>query len=533
MKFVRLYGINNVGYVIGWSPLTRQSFLTDVVSMTIGCTSTSALPPGPRLFTSLRLGLTGALMGLATTLVSCSATRSPLATQPATQPSDREIRLTESFDAPALETQFRRLARQVSPAVVAIAACDARIEADGVQRSEEINPDKLAHVLEPVDRTVGTGFIVDSDGYVVTNEHVVGKAEQIWVITDDRKVYPAIIIGSDPRADLAVLKIPARGLPTVRFASADVKRGQWAISIGNPYGMASRGEMAISIGVVSATGRSLPKLAGKEDRLYSDLIQTTAQINPGNSGGPLFDVKGDVIGINCAVILPQKQTNGIGFALPADERVRQIIQSLKNGREVTYGYLGVRVSTPTLRECRECGLNAEVGAKIDGVDADSPAESAGLKRDDIVLRLDGREVHDGDSFVRMVGACSPGNIPAVVYREGKPRTINLPLRRREAATASITRESQRIRWKGLLLGPIPANWTAAGKQIAQGLMVLAIDPRSPLLKEGITQGSIITTVAGRAVADVKGLQQILNDMPDDRCAVGFSVASPTVATARD
>jgi hypothetical protein len=145
---------------------------------------------------------------------------------------------------------------------------------------------------------------------------VVGRASQIWVTTDDRKVYPAVVVGSDPRSDLAVLKIPARGLRPVTFATGPVRRGQWTMAIGNPYGLAGDGELAVSVGVVSAVGRSLPKLSGKEDRLYQDLIQTTAQINPGNSGGPLFDLAGHVIGVNCAVILPVKQTNGIGFALP-------------------------------------------------------------------------------------------------------------------------------------------------------------------------------------------------------------------------
>src|SRR5439155_11789612 len=181
-------------------------------------------------------------------------------------------------------------------------------------RSEEMNPEKLQSILDQTTRTVGTGFIFDSDGYILTNEHVVGEAEQLWVTTDDHKVYPAIIVGSDPRADLAVLKIPASHLPVVKWGDGTMlHRGQWTIAIGNPYGLATEGEMCMSVGVVSATSRSLPKLASKENRLYSDLIQTTAQINPGNSGGPLFDLGGNVIGINTAVILPQKQTNGIGF----------------------------------------------------------------------------------------------------------------------------------------------------------------------------------------------------------------------------
>jgi serine protease Do len=154
------------------------------------------------------------------------------------------------------------------------------------------------------------------------------------------------VIGSDPRADLAVLKIPAAGMPVVKLAKPDqvIKRGQWTIAIGNPYGMAAEGEMAMSVGVVSATERSLPKLSSKEGRLYSNLIQTTAEINPGNSGGPLFNLAGEVIGINTAVILPQKQTNGIGFAIPVTDAFINHIEQLKAGREIVYGFLGVTVT---------------------------------------------------------------------------------------------------------------------------------------------------------------------------------------------
>jgi serine protease Do len=463
-----------------------------------------------------------------------------------TPAGSQPIRVVDTFDAAELEKQFEQLARRVSPAVVAISATDVQVDADGVARREEINPDRLTNVLDAVDRTVGTGFIIDPDGYIVTNEHVVGKAEQIWVTLDDRKVYPALVVGSDPRADLAVLKVPAAGLPTVKFADpATVRRGQWTVAIGNPYGLAAGGEMAVSVGVVSALGRSLPKLSGKEDRLYSDLIQTTAQINPGNSGGPLFDVRGDVIGVNTAVILPQKQTNGIGFAIPANDRLRQVVQTIKDGREVTYGYLGVRVSTPTLRECKDAGITSETGARVDYMDTGSPAEEAGLKKGDIVVRLNGESIRDGDHFVRSIGAAPLSGVSAVVHRGSTVKTLTFALRRREVVSTPVTRERQRLRWRGLLLGPVPAHWQPAPEKAgraqaakaakpAAGLMVIAMDPRSPLAKEGIKQGSIITTVAGRAVSDVKTLQQILNDVPSEQCALGL--ADPpkgAVATVRD
>src|SRR5688500_5986337 len=298
---------------------------------------------------------------------------------------------SDTLDITGLQEQFEAVARNVSPAVVAISASDSPAGVDEPFDLEAVNPDKLAGRLDAVDRTVGTGFIVDPDGYIVTNDHVVAKAEQLWVTTDDRKVYPAIVVGSDPRADLAVLKIPASHLPVVTWGDgSSVKRGHWTIAIGNPYGLSAEGTMCMSVGVVSAVGRSLPKLSGKEDRLYSDLIQTTAVINPGNSGGPLFNLNGEVIGINTAVILPQKSTNGIGFAIPAGERVDRIIAKLKEGREVVYGYLGVKVSTPTARERRTAGVEGEAGAHVDSVEGDSPAADSGLRRGDVIVSVDGR-----------------------------------------------------------------------------------------------------------------------------------------------
>ncbi len=434
------------------------------------------------------------------------------------------MRVTDTFDAVDLEKQFEAVARRVSPAVVAISATESKIDSDVAQRSDEVNPEKLLTVLDAVDRTVGTGFIIDPDGYVLTNEHVISKTEQVWVTLDDRRVFPAIVVGSDPRSDLAVLKIPARGLTAVRFAAGEgPHRGQWAIAIGNPYGLAGGGEMAVSVGVVSALGRSLPKLSGKEDRLYSDLIQTTAQINPGNSGGPLFDAKGDVIGVNTAVILPQKQTNGIGFAMPADRRLKEIVACLKEGREVAYGFLGVRVATPTNRECREAGAPGDGGARVDVVEPGSPAEEAKLRVGDIILKLNDESVHDGDSFVRTVGAAGAGiPVQATICRTGSIRVIPITLRRREVAAAPVTRETQRLRWRGLLIGPIPARWVGPGKRPETGVMVLAVDPKSPSAKDGVSQGSIIATVGGQTVTDVPTLQQIINDLPAEKCSLGLA-----------
>ncbi|CAA9400205.1 MAG: HtrA protease/chaperone protein [uncultured Phycisphaerae bacterium] len=441
----------------------------------------------------------------------------------------------EALDLAGLQGQFEQVARQISPSVVAISATEADFDFEAAARADELNPDRLAAMLATADRTVGTGFIIDTDGYILTNDHVVAHAAQLWITTDDRKVYPAMVVGSDPRADLAILKVPARGLPAVRWADpARLRRGQWSIAIGNPYGLAAEGEMCVSVGVVSAMGRSLPKLSGKEDRLYSDLIQTTAQINPGNSGGPLFDIHGDVIGINAAVILPQKQTNGIGFAIPANERVMRIVERLKAGEEVVYGYLGVRATTPTARERRTARIDEEVGALVDHVETDSPAAAAGLKRGDLVLSVNGEAVRDGDHFIRVVGSApvTDAGVPATVVRGHDRREVTLKLRRREMAAAAVTRERQKLRWRGLLLGPTPANWSYPGRApSAGGVVVLGVQPNSPFAKDGVAQGAVITAVAGKPVTGITELQSLLNDVPAEEFALQFAPQGDSVVVS--
>ncbi len=429
------------------------------------------------------------------------------------------IDISDNFGVADLEKDFESVSRRVAPSVVSVCATDSTVDADGALRSDELNGERLGAMLDSVDRTVGTGFVVDSDGYIVTNDHVIAHAEQLWVTMDDRKVYPAIVVASDPRSDIAVLKVPASGLPVAHLGQGEaVRRGQWTIAMGNPYGFASDGQMCASVGIVSAVRRSLPKLSGKEDRLYSNLIQTTAQINPGNSGGPLFNLKGEVIGINTAVILPQKQTSGIGFAMPITPRVLQVIDNLKQGRQVVYGYLGVTVVSPTPRERREAGITEDAGARIDSIEKDSPAAGK-LQTGDVVIQFDHENVRDSDHFVRLVGESPVSrSIEAVISRHGKVCSVQLALGRREIPAATVTRDNQRYRWRGLVLGPVPAHWDfGSAERPVTGLMVLGVDSASPFVKQGMRQGAIITAVAGKPVSSTADLQAILNDTAPQKC----------------
>jgi S1-C subfamily serine protease len=443
----------------------------------------------------------------------------------------------ETLQLTNLQCQFQRVADSVAPSVVAISAAVAPLDSDDAVRSDDLSAPKLDAMLDRVTRTVGTGFVIERDGFILTNEHVIGDAQQIWVTSDDHKVYPAIVVGSDPRADLAVLKIPAANLRPARFAPVgSIKRGEWTIALGNPYGLAGLGEMAMSVGVVSATDRSLPKLATRENRLYTNLIQTTAQINPGNSGGPLFNLAGEVIGINTAVVMPQKQTNGIGFAMPISDDIIAKVRDLKEGREIVYGYIGVMVNNPTPRQRREAGAPAEAGVIVDSVEPNSPAETATLKIGDVIVSIAGGAVRDSEQFVRLIGGATVDLQTEVsVMRGGKPVVLTVTPKRRPMPSVAVTKELQRFRWRGLVLGPIPTNWTGNGSVAIKdriGLMVFGVDSTSPMAKDGLTSGSVITTIAGKPVADLLTLQRIINDTPAEQCKVTFAQAGDGVASAK-
>ena len=422
-------------------------------------------------------------------------------------------------DAAALEAQFQAVAQRVAPAVVAISASSEADDAPGSCRASELNTARLQDFLSRTTRVVGTGFVLTADGYVLTNDHVIDDAEQLWVTMDDRKVYPAIVVGSDPRSDLAILKIPGRQLPTVHLGDGSrASRGQWSLAVGNPFGLSGEGGMCVSVGVISAVHRSLPKLTEKENRLYSDLLQTTAQINPGNSGGPLFDLRGDVIGINTAVVLPQHTAtanlNGIGFALPIDDHLRATVAHLEHGDELPYGYLGVLVSDPTDRERQTSGLADGSGVCVEEVRPDSPAATV-LRAGDVILSLADQPITDSGDFVRRVGSTRPDRaVPMSLLRDGRTVTATVTLRRRQLPVASVTHLNQRLRWVGLVVIPLPPDETGPGVKVAR------IDPASPFAKSGVKAGTVLRTVAGRPIGSIIELQQVINDFPLDQCALG-------------
>ena len=436
-------------------------------------------------------------------------------------------------DAAALEAQFKAVAERVAPAVVAIAASTEADDAPASCRSADLNADRLQAFLSRTTRVVGTGFVLSADGYVLTNDHVVDDAEQLWVTMDDRRVYPAVVVGSDPRSDLAVLKIPGHGLATAHLGDGgNARRGQWSLAMGNPFGLSGSGGMCVSVGVISAVHRSLPRLTEKENRLYADLLQTTAQINPGNSGGPLFDLHGDVIGVNTAVVLPQHSAaataNGIGFALPIDGRLRGVVAHLMRGDELPCGYLGVVVSDPTDTERQASGLADAAGVCVDEVRRDSPAVQV-IHPGDVILSLGDHPVTDSGDFVRLVGDTAPDRgVVVTLMRDGRAISTTVTLRRRRLPVAAVTRATQRLRWGGMLLTPLPPD------EPGPGLLVARVDPASPFARLGVREGTLLRTVAGRPVRSIIELQDVINARPLDQCALGIAEPSAgATASIRD
>jgi S1-C subfamily serine protease len=457
----------------------------------------------------------------------------PAASPPSSLPrSSSPSAQADTISLAGLEAQFQALSKRLASSVVAISATSTAVPSTDLARAERISADSLnATVFDKASRIVGTGFVIASDGYLLTNDHVVAEAQQLWVTTDDRRVYPAIVVASDPRTDLAVLKIPAAHLQPVKFATTDARRGQWSIALGNPFGLSSEGEICMSVGIVSGTNRSLSKLASNEGRLYSNLIQTTAEINPGNSGGPLFNLAGEVIGINTAVVLPYRQANGIGFAIPADRDVLRIVDDLRNGREVVHGYLGVTVSRPTPAQRATAAMTTDLGARVDRVEVDSPAAIAGLKVGDIVESIDGKAVRDGDHLVRQVALADISQPVSITVRRGAvSESLSARLSPRSQVATATEPKAGRMWWGGLLVGPVPGHWMPGGG--ATGVMVLAVNRAAGVTTPtGVSAGTVITAVAGRPVASLVDLQRIVNDTPAEKCSVTVLELKDAVTSA--
>ncbi|HEV7715958.1 MAG TPA: DegQ family serine endoprotease [Steroidobacteraceae bacterium] len=351
-------------------------------------------------------------------------------------------------------------------------------------------------------RGSGSGFIVTSDGYILTNAHVVADADQVTVKMNDRREYPAKVVGVDQRTDVAVIKIDAKNLPTVRIGDpAKLRPGEWVLAIGSPFGF----ENSATAGIVSATSRSLPN----EGNNYVPFIQTDVAVNPGNSGGPLFNLQGEVIGINSQIFSRTGGYMGLSFAIPIDVAMEVRDQLIKTGH-VTRGRIGVSIQNVDGQLAESFGLDRPRGALVSSVVKDGPSEKAGVKPGDVILAVNEHSVELSSELPSVVARMKPGS-PATltVWRGGKEQKIDVKidaLDEPEMKTASLRgkgRGADQASQLGLAVRPLDP---AERQQVETDGTLVVEQVSGPALAAGVQQGDIILAINGKKVKTIAELQ---------------------------
>ena len=354
-------------------------------------------------------------------------------------------------------------------------------------------------------RSLGSGFIIDKDGYIVTNNHVIDNADKIVVILNDEKEFDATIVGRDKNTDLALIKIEAKNdLPVLNFGDSDtLKVGQWVVAIGNPFGL----EQTVTAGIVSAKGRVIG--SGP----YDDFIQTDASINPGNSGGPLIDMEGKVIGINTAIVAGGQ---GIGFAIPVN-LAKNIISQLKNSGEVTRGWLGVGIQDISEEVAEYYGIKEKKGVLVTEVFPGDPADSAGIRPKDIILSVNGETVDSARDLTGLIADTGIGDTVRIkVMRDRKTKTFEVKIAKREEtkiAGKSTPKEKQAE--LGIRVAEItPETARRFNLKDAKGVIVVGVDSDSKAAEAGLKVHDIIKEVNHKSIKAPSDLSKAINDVKD-------------------
>ncbi len=347
----------------------------------------------------------------------------------------------------------------------------------------------------------GSGFFISADGYAVTNNHVVDKAETVEVTTDDGKTYSAKVIGTDPRTDVALIKVEGRGdFPFVNFTNQAPRIGDWVLAVGNPFGLGG----TVTAGIVSARGRDIG--AGP----YDDFIQIDAPVNKGNSGGPTFDVDGNVIGVNTAIFSPSGGSVGIAFAIPA-ETVKSVVTQLKEKGAVTRGWIGVQIQPVTAEIAESLGLKTAQGALVAEPQAGAPATKAGIVAGDVITAVDGIPVKDARDLARRIGSMSPGvTVKLTVVRKGEEKTYSLTLGELPNQREARAGDERQERTSGTAVPRLGLTLAPAGKG-NQGVVVTNVDPNGIAADHGFKTGDVIVEVAGKAVGSPADVRTAITD----------------------
>ncbi len=382
----------------------------------------------------------------------------------------------------------------------------------GVPEGEELPPDsqrgQRAVPVPPPGRNVtgqGSGFFISADGYAVTNNHVVDGASSVQVIADDGRSYTARVIGTDPRTDLALVKVDGRSdFPFVVLSETAPRIGDWVLAVGNPFGLGG----TVTAGIVSANGRDIG--AGP----YDDFIQIDAPVNRGNSGGPTFDVNGQVIGVNTAIFSPSGGNVGIAFAIPAST-VRSVVAQLRDRGAVTRGWIGVQIQPVTAEIADSLNLKSTQGALVAEPQAGSPAVTAGIRAGDIITHVNGALVRDARELARTIGAMPPkASVRLTVLRNGAEQAITLTLgelpNQREARAAPARPETPRateVPRLGLTLAPAP-DVAGSGDQ---GVVITNVEAGSIAAEHGFRPGDVILNIADKPVKSPAEVRDMFAD----------------------
>ncbi len=379
--------------------------------------------------------------------------------------------------------------------------------------------------------SLGSGFVLDASGIIITNNHVIADADEITVNFSDGSKLDAELVGTDPKTDIAVLRVkPETPLTAVSFGNSDKARiGDWVMAIGNPFGLGG----TVTLGIVSAVGRDI------SSGPYDNFIQTDASINRGNSGGPLFNMAGEVVGINTAIISPSGGSIGIGFSIPANLATKVVDQLVEFG-ETRRGWLGVQIQTVTDEIAESLGLDKASGALVSGVVKDGPAEKSGVLSGDIILEFDGKTVEEmRDLPIIVADTAVEKEVDVLVLRKGKKQTIGVTLGRLEdgekklASLSTGKAEEEELATKSLLgmqLSELNDKVREEGKigKDLKGLLITEVDSGSAAQDKGIQKGEIIVQIGQEPVETLTDAEKQLADLKDQgRKNALLMVASPT------
>jgi serine protease Do len=349
----------------------------------------------------------------------------------------------------------------------------------------------------------GSGFFITTDGYAVTNNHVVDSAKSVEITTDDGKTYAAKVIGTDPRTDLALIKVDGRkDFPFVTLAQKAPRIGDWVLAVGNPFGLGG----TVTAGIVSARGRDIG--AGP----YDDFIQIDAPVNKGNSGGPSFDVDGNVIGVNTAIFSPSGGSVGIAFDIPA-ETVKSVVDQLKDKGTVNRGWIGVQIQPVTSDIAESLGMKGAEGALVAEAQGDSPAAKVGILSGDVITAVNGTAVKDAHDLAKRIGEMAPGaTVKLSVWRKGEEKSFSLtlgelPKERAARVGTSDTDSGTDVPKLGMMLAPA-AQVAGSG---SEGVVVTEVDPSGLASEHGLKTGDIILDVGGKKVATPADVRSAIGD----------------------